>query len=737
MAGKFRIAHLNFLLGPSVGGVYDFEAEGKRFEVQRFGADGSVRAFRALGETLRSQVDAFAFSGLPPVGKLGGRSYFHADYLEVMGLPSSVPVCDGYRARELFVLSGLSARIASGELDPAGGFYFPLSLSHPDVIRLLLENYTDRLYFGDAASILGLPLVLRPQHRLAGLAAPFVAPLGASLLAFRDSRKMVPGPVNPRATRAQARTLARAAEARYVFGDAGLLARLGDQLALLRGKELVVPVLDPATRSVLESCGPARIWDLFPDSFRYAPQVDHSLVDCVHRLLEGRFAPLSFEAWETLLAARETVSPEVRRQLLGAPVSARASVQRELVSGVNSLRRVARGRRSPVAPDFAFIVHPLSVSDIFRVPGAKLVARAAGGGLGQRWMPYLEPQVEKLAARAPGFVLGKIERVVSAKNGREVSGIIYALLSTPRMLLEEDPATTYRRIEAICRDANDRGARILGLGAYTKVVGDAGLTIHRNSPIPVTTGNSLSASATLWAVYDVSLRLGLLPRLDDGKRIDGTALVIGATGSIGRVSAKLLSRAFPRLRLVAPRLERLEELAAEIRKLAHASGTLCDVRVSTRASDFAAEADVLITATSAFDQKVVDVDLLKPGCVVCDCSRPLDFTLEDAIRRPDVLIIESGEVELPGPVLLGCDLGLPGKTVYACLAETAVLAMEGLHEPFSVGRDLDWQKVKRIYKLARAHGVTLSAIRGHAGVVTDQEIALTRDLALRRRATRP
>src|SRR5689334_23929507 len=33
-------------------------------------------------------------------------------------------------------------------------------------------------------------------------------------------------------------------------------------------------------------------------------------------------------------------------------------------------------------------------------------------------------------------------------------------------------------------------------------VGDAGVTIAQRSPIPVTTGNSLSAAATLWAARD-------------------------------------------------------------------------------------------------------------------------------------------------------------------------------------------------------------------------------------------
>jgi len=210
------------------------------------------------------------------------------------------------------------------------------------------------------------------------------------------------------------------------------------------------------------------------------------------------------------------------------------------------------------------------------------------------------------------------------------------------------------------------------------------------------------------------------------------AMVIGASGSIGGVCAKLLAFAFTRLVLVAPKAERLHEVAREIRAIA----PQCDLVVSTCADDWAASADVVVTATSSRGQRVVDVGRLKPGAIVCDCSRPLDFTIEDAMARPDVLIIESGEVLLPGPATLDRYIGLPDHAVWACLGETALLALAERYEPYSLGRDLDWRRVKEIYRLAREHGVGLAAIRGHAGVITDREIALTRELALKRRSAK-
>ena len=64
--------------------------------------------------------------------------------------------------------------------------------------------------------------------------------------------------------------------------------------------------------------------------------------------------------------------------------------------------------------------------------------------------------------------------------------------------------------------------------------------------------------------------------------------------------------------------------------------------------------DLIITATSSQQGKILDISKVRPGAVICDCSRPLDISAEDAASRPDVLVIESGEIDLPGDVKLNC-----------------------------------------------------------------------------------
>ena len=127
------------------------------------------------------------------------------------------------------------------------------------------------------------------------------------------------------------------------------------------------------------------------------------------------------------------------------------------------------------------------------------------------------------------------------------------------------------------------------------------------------------------------------------------------------------------------------------------------------------------------------LDRLKPGAVVCDVARPANVHKEDAARRPDVLVIESGEIVLPGKPDFGFDIALPPGTAYACLAETAVLAMEGKFEDYTLGREIEMERVKEMYRLMQKHGLELAGLRSFGREVTDEVISEKRRLAEERR----
>jgi predicted amino acid dehydrogenase len=297
--------------------------------------------------------------------------------------------------------------------------------------------------------------------------------------------------------------------------------------------------------------------------------------------------------------------------------------------------------------------------------------------------------------------------------------------------MEAEPDAIYQKILKLCEKAHQRGSKIMGLGAYTKIVGDAGVTIDRLSPIPVTTGNSLSAASTLWAAKLAVDKMGFVKR-ENGK-FKGKMMIVGATGSIGAVSAKVLSFSWEEIYIVAPRAYKLIELKEEILKI----NPDAKIHVSTEADTYTSECDLIITTTSGQGKTILDIMKVKPGCVICDVSRPFDISEKEAIQRPDVLVIASGEVQLPGKDLnMKIDIGLEGNIVYACLAETALLAMEGKFESFTLSRNINYEKVIQIDKMAKEHGVRLSQIMGHNGFITDAEFELCKEHATKKLAER-
>lgn len=350
---------------------------------------------------------------------------------------------------------------------------------------------------------------------------------------------------------------------------------------------------------------------------------------------------------------------------------------------------------------FAFILHPLTVDYLGNHPR-------------YRWTRSLPRQwVEVAAAYMPGRLVGTVKGGRSKATGRPVDGLIYALGATPRQMLTRSPEFTYSRLNAAVQDAADHGARIVGLGAFTKVVGDAGVTVAKRAPIPVTTGNSLTIAATLETAKLTAKRMGWR---DLAK---GRAMIVGATGAIGSVCSRLLAAAVKDVVLVSIEPERLAALKEKI--LEETPGAKVEVDLTTNRR--VGECDLIVTATSAFGQRVLDVSQCKPGAVILDVALPPDISAEEAATRPDVLIVESGEVVLPGPARFSFDIGLPQGVAYACLAEAALLTMEERYECFTLGRDVPPARVKEIYRLFRKHGLQIAPLRTFGELLTDEMVA--------------
>ncbi|MFA0750276.1 MAG: hypothetical protein SLRJCFUN_000679 [Candidatus Fervidibacter sp.] len=380
---------------------------------------------------------------------------------------------------------------------------------------------------------------------------------------------------------------------------------------------------------------------------------------------------------------------------------------------------------------FAFLVHPLDLKrDVARkYPIAK-------------WLP--ESWVEALLRRMSVKVLGKITGVRSP-TGATTEGWLLGIPMTAKMMLADEKRALALLAEA-CHLAADLGAHIVGLGAYTAIVGNNGMELQKMSPLPVTTGNSYTTWTAVEATKLAAEAMGI-----EWER--ATAAVVGATGSIGKACAFLLvngtkgtERAAGGERqmadgevhlppvaevvLIGRNWQRLETVREEVTngEGQSATGAKALVRMTTNIAEGLKEADVVITVTSAMDA-VIEPEHLKPGCVVCDVARPRDVSERVRKERDDVLVIDGGIVRIPGEPHWEFSIGLPEDRTLACVAETMLLALEGRLEPFTLGRNISVERVLEIATMAMRHGFRVDGFRSFERLLSADEVAQIRQRA--------
>lgn len=363
---------------------------------------------------------------------------------------------------------------------------------------------------------------------------------------------------------------------------------------------------------------------------------------------------------------------------------------------------------------FCFVIHPVSFEDVVRYePGA------AGKG---------RPIVAKILEWMPEYVAAHLTGI-RAPDGRETEGWFVAAPLLPEQMLELPREAVYDRILRAIAIGAELGAEIAGLGAFTGVVGDAGITIAGRAPIPVTTGNSLTIAAGVRSLFRGAAEMGIDPR-------ESTAAVIGATGSIGAACVELIAPQVREVIMVARNETRLRKLHDSL-----APRLPCRTSHTLDISDAVQRADLVLTATSS-TQDVIEPEDLRVGAVVCELSLPHDVSRRVAAERPDVLVVEGGNMRVPGDLRAmrvreagrPFDLNLPRGTLLACMSETALLALSDRCESFTLGRGIDIAKVREIERLAADAGFALADMRAFDTAITREKIAAVRAAAAERRS---
>ena len=379
---------------------------------------------------------------------------------------------------------------------------------------------------------------------------------------------------------------------------------------------------------------------------------------------------------------------------------------------------------------FAFLLHPLTVRDYANIDTSLSI-------LSDRQVARLASCV---AENFDPFVIGDAH--VVSKTGQTAYGEFIIVPRTAEELTQMPYYEAVSEIRTAVRIAQERGAKIIGLGAYTSIVTRGGLYLGDNGLPPLTTGNSYTAVAAKQSI-EAALEM-------TGRRLSTSCTaVVGATGSIGRAISILLSQHVERLFLIgnparpAESKRRLVQVSVEILRSIQElglqgksflkgtlAGEICDLLLAGRqdrgridwiglATEMGRrlcvitdtrdmrqsllEADVVITSTNVAGDLAAP-EYIKEGAVVCDISRPPNVSRAVRMSRPDIFVIDGGVVSLPGDSKISFTLDIDTGLAYACMAETMILALEHRFEDTSLGIDLDIDKVREMGWLADRHG---------------------------------
>jgi putrescine aminotransferase len=339
---------------------------------------------------------------------------------------------------------------------------------------------------------------------------------------------------------------------------------------------------------------------------------------------------------------------------------------------------------------FAFLVHPLSEDS------KALVAMNNEGALSNNWggdlLQFCNFLQRTMASRRAAKLRGELPRVrvidqfvnLRSPSGAVADGRLYEIPMGAAAILDS-PGQAIEYMQQAIAMAAEWGARIVGLGSMTGIVGGGGTYLAEHTDMPVTTGNSLTIYVAIQNLHHACREANI-----DLSR--ETVAVVGVPGSIAAAAAQLLAPICGEVLLVGRRQSsKAEQLAATL-----GAELLLDVPAALH------RARVIFSATSSGN--CIDQRALRPGSVVVDVGVPADVQGSRSIRR-DTLIISGGLSLVPDSfprdsMFLSFHHGM----IPSCLGETINLALENRPESFSLGRSLSVERIREIGAIAAKNG---------------------------------
>lgn len=366
----------------------------------------------------------------------------------------------------------------------------------------------------------------------------------------------------------------------------------------------------------------------------------------------------------------------------------------------------------------AFIIHPLNVLD-FRLK--KFL-----------YSPY-EKQIDWLLQKlSPVFVKNvfsslPVHSFMEIKGFKSLKGSVVDILGVMCPMFPDEivrnKKKAYEKIKASVLHAIGKGANVIVLAGFTSILGNQGEEIRedigKKREVVITSGNTLTSAICLKGIeravkefeFDIQSQ---------------TVAIVGATGDIGSVCAKILASKSKRIILSSRNLNVDNQLYNEIKNNLNRNVTIeNDVRLAVSNADL-----VLVTTSSVFP--LISFSDLKKNSIICDVSLPYNISKKDYESQNSIFVFDGGKARVPNIANLNSkkwiDFTNNFHSIPGCLLEGLILALENMKEDFSLGRgNITQEKIDLIYRLAVEHGFDVSEFAFHERFYSKNEMFLFKE----------
>ncbi len=326
------------------------------------------------------------------------------------------------------------------------------------------------------------------------------------------------------------------------------------------------------------------------------------------------------------------------------------------------------------------------------------------------WDPSLAPldvkALDDLIMKATQF-LGPVtydELHVRSPLGQRVHLSVIGLFYTSEHLFRAYRSRSHeyviKQLDKAVELARERGCTVAGLGGFHSIISSNGRRL-RASGISLTSGNALTVGMGVRALTAAAEDAGIDLQ-------EATLGVVGATGNIAQAYALMMARKVRRMVLITrqgasrrcrPLLQQLRELAPWI-----------EFEVS-ESMEALRSCSLIVSASNSAEPVIYSQHLGPQSTVICDISLPPDVAGEVKLNRKDVVVLKGGVVRLPcDPDLMIPGVPLAPGHVFACMAETLLMGLEGIQDHGSYG-PLTPERIARALEMADKQGFTMAELQ--------------------------